>query len=125
MLDVRNTIEEKVSHKRNSVCYCKAVERLMRVVGVKSGLYVNKRVLLRERKRHTACRVESTPSVVLTGYPPHPDLAGGRGDPTLVPPWQGTPSAGYPPAGYPPAGYPTPWQGTPRQSTHPPAGYPP
>ena len=45
----------------------------------------NKKVLLRERKRHTACRVVSTPSVVLTGYPP------GR-----VPPKQGTP---LPPAG--------------------------
>ena len=30
----------------------------------------NKRVLLRERKRHTARRVVSTPSVVLTGYLP-------------------------------------------------------
>ena len=30
----------------------------------------NKKVLLRERKRHTARRVVSTPSVVLTGYPP-------------------------------------------------------
>ena len=30
----------------------------------------NKKVLLRERKRHTARRVVSIPSVVLTGYPP-------------------------------------------------------
>ena len=30
----------------------------------------NKKVLLRERKRHTARRVVSTPSVVLPGYPP-------------------------------------------------------
>ena len=49
----------------------------------------NKKVLLRERKRHTACRVASTPYVVLTGYPP----------PARGPPpgwtWQGTP----PPAG--------------------------
>ena len=30
----------------------------------------DKKVLLRERKRHTARRVVSTPSVVLTGYPP-------------------------------------------------------
>ena len=55
------------------------------------NLQLNKKVLLRERKRHTARRVVSTPSVVLTGYPP------GR-----VPP----PPAGYPPqldlAGYPP-----------------------
>ena len=55
----------------------------------------NKKVLLRERKRHTACCVVSTPSVVLPGYSP--------------------PRAGYPPAGYPPAGYPP----------APPAGYPP
>ena len=44
----------------------------------------NKKVLLRERKRHTARRVVSTPSVVLTGYPP----------PSRYPPswtWQGTP----------------------------------
>ena len=37
----------------------------------------NKKVLLRERKRHTARCVVSTPSVVLTGYPPHADLAWG------------------------------------------------
>ena len=86
---------------------------------------LHKKVLLRERKRHTAHRVVSTPSVVLTGSPPCPDLAGG-GYPTWVPPGQGPPSPswpgwggtlpGYPPAGYPPAGYPwqgTPWQGTP------------
>ena len=41
----------------------------------------NKKVLLRERKRHTARRVASTPYVVLT----------------WVPPCQGTPPAGYPP----------------------------
>ena len=47
----------------------------------------NKKVLLRERKRHTASRVASTPSVVLAwrstpsqvGYP-HPDLAAGVPD---------------------------------------------
>ena len=62
----------------------------------------NKKVLLRERKRHTARRVVSTPSAVLTGYPP----------------WQGTPPAGYPPAGYPPGRVP-PQQGTPQQDTPP------
>ena len=84
----------------------------------------NKKVLLRERKRHTARRVVSTPSVVLTGYPP------GR-----VPPRQGTPPGpdlarrgtlcGYPSSRVPPVltwpggtlpGY-TPWQGTLQQGT--------
>ena len=42
-----------------------------------------KKVLLRERKRHTARRVVTTPSVALTGYPP-PVLTwpGGGGYPT-------------------------------------------
>ena len=60
----------------------------------------NKKVLLRERKRHTARRVVSTPNVVLAGYPPCPDLA--RGDTLWGVPYLGTPWAGYPPAGYPP-----------------------
>ena len=69
----------------------------------------NKKVLLRERKRHTARRVVTTPSVVLTGYPPPRSWPGPGG----VPSRQGTPPpAGYPPAGYPPwldlAGYPPP-----------------
>ena len=84
----------------------------------------NKKVLLRERKRHTARRVASTPYIVLTGYPPgrvspHPDLARG-GVPYLVtPPGRVPPLAGPgrvpPPAfwvmlqsimgyGYPPCG---------------------
>ena len=84
---------------------------------------LNKKVLLRERKRHTARRVVSTPSVVLTGYPPpagypppQPDLAGGGTPPGRVPPRQGTPQQGTPRAGYPLAGYP-PWLDL--------AGYPP
>ena len=62
----------------------------------------NKKVLLRERKRHTARRVASTPYVVLTGSPP------GQGTPQPgYPPSQGTPPARVPPsrldlAGYPP-----------------------
>ena len=84
-----------------------------------------KKVLLRERKRHTARRVVSTPSVVLTGYPPPlpgylppcPDLARGvpyLGTPCQGTPWQGTPHLaggrgtlhGYPPSRVtpPPAG---------------------
>ena len=60
---------------------------------------------LRERKRHTACRVVTTPSVVLTGYPP-PWPGGG------VPPWQSTPRQGTPPAGpgrVPPPPVSAPW----------------
>ena len=85
-----------------------------------------KKVLLREHKRHTTRRVASTPYVVLTGYLPNPDLAGGV--PTWVPPspCQGTPLAGYPLQGYPPAVYPPtrvpPHQGTPQLDL---AGYPP
>ena len=103
---------------------------------------MDKKVLLRERKRHTARRVVSTPSAV---WVPPPDLAGG-GYPTLVPPsrvppwldlagyppsrvlppagpgrvppgwtWQGTPPAGHPPPQLDLAGYPPgwTWQGTP------------
>ena len=62
--------------------------------GCKFAQFSNKKVLLRERKRHTARRVVSTHLVVQTGYPP----------------------AGYPPAGYPPAGYP-PGRVPPRQGT--------
>ena len=61
----------------------------------------HKKVLLRERKRHTACRVASTPYVVLTGYPP---LA-------RVPPSQGTPLARVLPCQGTPPGW--TWQGTP------------
>ena len=99
----------------------------------------NKKVLLRERKRHTTRRVVSTPSVVLTGYPPGrvppcPDLAGGGSC------WGGYPIPGYPhpnlARGVPYWGYPTwvpphpdltrgypiwvpPQQGTPWQGTTP------
>ena len=66
----------------------------------------NKKVLLRERKRHTARRVVSTPPVVLTGHPTPagypPSWPGLGGYPTCVPPiltWPG----GYPVRG----GYPT------------------
>ena len=86
--------------------------------------YVYKKVLLRERKKHTDRRVVSIPSVVLTGYPPVLTWPGGdpaRGYPTWVPlagyPLAGYPPAGYPPAWYPPAGYPL--------VGYPPSGYPP
>ena len=110
----------------------------------------NKKVLLPERKRHTARRVVSTPSVVLpgypppAGYPPHPDLAGGEGGYlTRVPwlggvPWSGTPPRGrYPvstPRGVPDQGtpqgglpdqVPPPRRGEPDQGTPPWPGYPP
>ena len=86
----------------------------------------DKKVLLRERKRHTARRVVSPPSVVLPGYPPGrvpPILARGvpcqGGYPTWVPPgrvppwgrlppWQDTPPARYPLGRVPPSRVP-PW----------------
>ena len=73
------------------------------------NLIVNKKVLLCERKRHTACHVASTCYVVLTGYPPWAGTPPGRVPPSC----QGTPLAGYPPGqGTPPTRVP-PRQGTP------------
>ena len=102
----------------------------------KTKTFPNKKVLLRERKRHTARRVVSTPSVVLPGYPPQAGyppiltwLGGGvpdQGTPWPgYPPGQGTPPARVPPSqGTPWSGYPPSWtwQGTPRLDL---AGYPP
>ena len=95
-----------------------------------TNTYENKKVLLRERKRHTACRVVSTPSVVLPGYPPR----GGRGVSDQVPPQgsryppqggtrSGTPlgGSGYPPGGYP-VRYPPGGLGTPRGGPGTPQG---
>ena len=79
--------------------------------------YFNKKVLLRERKRHTARRVLSTPSVVLPVNPlPVLTWIGVGGVPD-----QGTPLAGYPPAG-PPSQVPPPRLDL---AGYPPAGYPP
>ena len=98
-----------------------------------------KKVLLLERKRHTARHVVSTPSVVLTGVPPILTWLGGgvpcqggtvpgyppvlaQGDTLLGVPYLGTPHPGpgeYPARGIPCWGYPTwvppilTWQGTP------------
>ena len=58
----------------------------------------------------------STPSVVLTGYPP------GRVSPVLT--WWGVPYMGTPLAGYPPAGYPHPDLVGGTLHGYPPAGYP-
>ena len=72
---------------------------------------MNKKVLLRERKRHTARHVVSTPSVVLPGYrtwvpPPGggyrtrtpPGPPGGGGVPDLgTPPGGGVPGPPLPP----------------------------
>ena len=84
----------------------------------------DKKVLLRERKRHTARRVVSTPSVVLPGYPPGGGTWSGTplGVPGQVPP-QGYPDprGGYP-VRYTPGGVPGPPWGVPSQV--PPRGYP-
>ena len=57
-------------------------------------LILNKKVLLRERKRHTARCVANTPYVVLTGYPPggsrYPPPGGVPGTPPRVPTRGGT-----------------------------------
>ena len=98
---------------------------LNKIIGSTHLFPSNKKVLLRERKRHTARRVVSTPSVVLTGY--HPPRGG---VPDRVPPRGGYPDppwgGGYPdpPGGYltgnPLGGYPDPPRGVPR----PPRGVP-
>ena len=96
----------------------------------------NKKVLLHERKRHTARCVASTPYVVLTGYPLILTWPGGvpdLGTPARVPPWEGTPLTRVPPRegtplpGYPPTRVP-PWAGYPPSRVPPRldlAGYPP
>ena len=84
---------------------------------------LNKKVLLRERKRHTARRVVSPPSVVLTGYPPHLTGYPPGGVPDWVPPRGGT----WTPLGVPPRGGTRTPQGVPdrvppRGGTRPPRG---
>ena len=90
----------------------------------------NKKVLLRERKRHTDHDVSSTPSVTRGGVPPirvpplgYPPARSDGG----VPPCQGTPWPGPMGVGVPKVGYP-PCRGTPQagpgQGT-PHFGYPP
>ena len=90
----------------------------------------NKKVLLRERKRHTARCVANTPYVVLTGYPPREGSGYPPGGvPSQVPPrGPGTPPGGYPvryprgSPGTPPGGT---QSGTPGGlGTHPPGGVP-
>ena len=105
-----------------------------------------KKVLLCERKRHTARRVLSTPSVVLPGYPPVLTwLVGGSlpgYPPGRVPPWPGQYLTRVPPSMVPPrqgtppdlagggtlvggtlVGYPL-WQGTPSGRVPPQQGTP-
>ena len=109
-----------------SICQTKKTKTNKKIgLWTKLNLVRNKKVLLRECKRHTARHVASTPYVVLTGYPPgqgtpHPDLARGAGGYlTRVPP-----QPGYPPARVPPQpGYP-PSQGTPRPGNPPGQGTP-
>ena len=79
---------------------------------------MNKKVLLRERKRHTARRVVSTPSVLAGGVmDPGPPPPGGYPDPGPPPP--GVPG---PPRGYPDPGPPQGGPGTPRGLGTPPGG---
>ena len=88
-------------------------------------LFKNKKVLLRERKRHTACRVASTPYVVLTGYPPRQGTPPSQCTPMVrVPPWPGYPSGHRVPPwpGYPPARVPPLARGVPPGQGTPPAG---
>ena len=86
---------------------------------------LNKKVLLREHKRHTDCGVSSTPSVVLYrgGTPsllgvPQPGLTGrgtwsgvptGRGTSTPRSDWGGTQGGIPPPLGWTWPGYPSGW----------------
>ena len=106
---------------------------------------LNKKVLLRERKRHTARCVANTPYVVLTGYPPGgypvrytpppggsgypPGGGGGGGGGTGGGTRSGTGGVRVPPWGYPvryPRGVRVPPRGVPGQV--PPlggSGYPP
>ena len=90
-------------------------------------LLLNKKVLLRERERHTACRVASTCYAALVKGTPHSGIRHGWG----VPPSQvggtsfpggGTP---FPGRGYPLPrwGTPGPWKGVPLPG--PGKGYPP
>ena len=58
-----------------------------------------KKVLLRERKRHTARRVSSTPSAALSGYLPRPEV------PTLTGGYQPWLGGTYPGWGYPISGH--------------------
>ena len=82
---------------------------------------LNKTVLLRERKRHTARRVASTPYVVLTGNPPPPPA---RVPPPSWPGWGGYPAGGVPDQGTPPARVPPPGR-VPPWAGYPPARVPP
>ena len=84
----------------------------------------NKKVLLRERKRHTTRRVVNTPPLVLTGYPPSWPGQGG----TLpgYPPSRVPSQPGYPPSRVPPSqGIPHPPARVPPTRVPPLAGYPP
>ena len=84
----------------------------------------NKKVLLRERKRHTARCVANTRYVVVTGYPPRGGTRSGtppRGVSGQVPPGSGYPPGGVP-SQVPPGG--VPGQVPPRGGPGTPQGYP-
>ena len=124
---------------KSHICeYCakgfRTATLLAKHVMIHTGIFtLNKKVLLRERKRHTAHRVVSTPSVVLPGYPPGgvPGQVPPRGYPD--PPPRGGTRPGSPPgggarSGTPPGGYPDPPGGYPVRyppgGTWTPGGYP-
>ena len=96
------------------------------MINIKHEKNINKKVLLRERKRHTARCVANTRYVVLTGYPPGGVPGPPRGGLGTPPPPRGGTRSGTPPGGVrvPPGGYPvryTPWGGGPGT---PPGGVP-
>ena len=102
-LPVGKTIADLFPQKRGSNITIMLFKKISSLKTIQVFLSENKKVLLRERKRHTTHRVASTPHVVLTGYPPILTWLGGR-----VP--GGGTWPGYPPSRVPPqAGYPPGW----------------
>ena len=94
----------------------KPVHNILQMIPSCHSYNSNKKVLLRERKRHTARRVVSTPSVVLPGYPP----PGGGGLGPGTPRGGGLPDPGF--VWVPRGGGGVPDPGTPRGGPGTPSG---